>query len=294
MTIFLTIFQYFIQASVDVADKFLISSRKIRPLNYTFFTVVTGVLIVVAWPFVFFELPAKLIFLNIFAGVWFAFAYYIFYKALQDGEVSRVIPFVFGLLPVFDIALQSIFLSSGLKMNELAGISLLIPGALLISYREGKFFGRHIGMKILTAAMLSSYNILWHFSSQTGPVLNSLIWNRIGGAGILLLLLILPQARKNIFGFKEAKNKKQTSVLFLAKQAVGGANFIFLSFLLSVGPVAVVDSLQGFRYVFLFIAGMFLSKKYKHIIEEGTSKHVFQQKLFAVVLISIGTIILFV
>ena len=294
MLIFLTIFQYLVQASVDVADKFLISARKIRPLSYTFYTVIFGVLIALAWPFVYFHLPAHIIFLNLLAGIWFTVAYYIFYKALEGGEVSRVVPFIFGLLPVFDIILQTVFHVTNFRINEAAAILLLIPGALLISHTPGKFSAKHIGLKVVAAAMLSGYNLLWHFSSQVGPIMNSLIWNRIGGAGILLVLLIFPQARKNIFGFAAVKNKQQTGILFLAKQIIGGANFIFLSFLLSIGSVPIIDSLQGFRYVFLFLAGLFLTKKYKHILEEDVSKKVFRQKMFAVVLIFLGTIILFV
>lgn len=99
----LSIFQYFVLSVTDVFDKFLISKRKIEPVSYAFFTVVTGAVLIVVWPWVYSAIPAKNVWLDILAGAWFSIAYLIFYFALAKGEVSRVVPFVFGLVPVFDL-----------------------------------------------------------------------------------------------------------------------------------------------------------------------------------------------
>jgi hypothetical protein len=82
-------------------------------------------------------------------------------------------------------------------------------------------------------------------------------------------------------------------VLFLFKQVLGGANFIFLSFLYVLGTISVINSLQGFRYVFLLFFSMMLSRKRSHMIKEETGKNIFTQKAFGIALIFIGTIFLF-
>ena len=294
MLVLLTIFQYLVQASVDVTDKFLITKRKIEPLNYTFFTVIFGVLLAVIWPWVYASISFKAILFDVGAGIWFTVAYYIFYRALSVGEVSRVVPFVWGLVPVFDIIFQSVFRLNLLTTQEIAAMFLLVPGAFLITYNKGKFSIHHVANKLLAAAMLSSYNVFWHFSSASGPFFNNLIWNRVGAAAAVSLLLLFPAARKKIFGIRKVTQKTNAPALFLVKQVVGGANFIFFSFLISFGQVPVVDALQGFRYIFLFIGSIVLSKHNKHILDEQTDSHVFHQKLFAIVLICLGTLILFV
>lgn len=294
MFLLLTIFQYFIQAGVDVADKFLITKRKIEPLQYTFYTVVTGAALLVIWPFVFEHIPGRAIALNIFSGIWFSVAFYIFYRALAQGEVSRVVTFVFGIIPVFDIIYQWIFHGGSLTIQEFSALALLIPGALLISYHPGKFWRKHVLLKVSAAGLLSAYNFFWQYGTKDLPVLNSLMWNRLGAAGILLLLLLIPLARRHILKATKGPKAKKTSALFLIKQAVGGGNFILLSYLYAVGSIPVISSLQGFRYVFLFLGGLVLSHKYKHIIEEDVNKHTLHQKVFAIVLIGIGTIILFI
>ena len=190
MIILLTIFQYLVQATVDLMDKFLISTRKIEPVNYTFYTVVTGLLLILVWPWFFAILPFKFMALDLLSGVLFSLAMYVFFVALSQGEVSRVIPYVFGLVPVFDILIANVTGRNILNIHQFAAVIILIPGALIVSHQKGKFWGKHVGLKTLSAFLFSSYYALWQYGSQTGNVLNNLIYNRIGAAAILIVLLV--------------------------------------------------------------------------------------------------------
>lgn len=294
MIILLIIFQYLVQAVVDLMDKFLITARKIEPISYTFYTVVMGALIIVLWPWNFSPLPVKYIFLDLFSGVFFALAMYVFFKALAQGEVSRVVPFVFGLVPVFDILIALATGRNILTINEAAAIFLLIPGALLVSHRTGDLWLRHAGLKTLSAFLFSSYYALWQYGAQMGPVLNNLIWNRLGAALVLILLLVFSGFRKKVFATERIKNRAGTSLLFLFKQILGGANFIFLSFLYLLGKISVINSMQGFRYVFLLFLSWSLSHRRGQLIKEQTGWHIMTQKSFGVALIFLGTIFLFI
>ena len=293
MVVLLTIFQYLVQAVVDIMDKFLISTRKIEPVSYTFFTVVTGGLLIFFWPWSFSQLPAKFIFLDLFSGAFFSLAMFVFFKALAQGEVSRVVPFVFGLVPVFDIIISAITRRNALSLYEVAAVLLLVPGALLVSHRKSSGWGRHLVLKTLSALLFSSYYALWQFGAQMGPTLNNLIWNRIGAAAVLGLLLFLPAFRAKVFSFKQVENRAGTSALFLFKQILGGANFIFLSFLFVKGKIPVINSLQGFRYVFVLLMSFLLSAHHKHLMREETDRKIFIQKTAGVILIFLGTLFLF-
>ena len=294
MIIFLTIFQYLVQATVDLMDKFLISTRKIEPVNYTFYTVVTGLVLLLVWPWTFAALPLKFILLNLFSGAIFSLAMYVFFVALSQGEVSRVIPYVFGLVPVFDILIANVTGRDVLSANELAAVFVLIPGALIVSHQKGEFWGRHVALKTLSAFLFSCYYAFWQYSSQVGPVLNSLIYNRIGAAAVLLILLLLPGFRKKVFTFEKVEKKSSTSFIFLFKQVLGGANFIFLSFLYSLGTISIINALQGFRYVFLLILSWFIASKRSHLIKEQADRKIILQKSFGVALIFMGVILLFI
>lgn len=293
MIILLAIFQYFVQALVDLMDKFLITARKLEPVKYTFYTVVTGLVLLLVWPWTYSPLPAKFIWAALLSGSLFSLAIYVFFKALAKGEVSRVVPFVFGLVPVFDILISLVTGRDSLKLNEVAAMCLLIPGALLVSHQRDSRWLKHAALKTLSAFLFSFYYAVWQFAAQM-PVLNSLMWNRIGAALVLLLLLLLPGFRKKVATMDEVKNKAGTSALFVFKQVLGGLNFLFLSFLLVLGKISIINGLQGFRYVFLLSFGMLLSKKRKHLISEDTRNQIVSQKSFGVLLIFIGTALLFI
>lgn len=293
MFILLVIVQYLIQAVVDVADKFLISTRKIEPISYTFWSVVTGVFIVAAWPWVYQSVPLKVIFLSLLCGAFFSLVLYVFFKALSWSEVSRVVPFVFGLVPLFDIIIAVTTKRNILSLNEVAAMALLIPGALLISYRRKNYSHKHVVIKIASAFLFSLYFAFWQYTSQLASPVNSLMWNRIGAAGILLILLIVPWYRKKILTETHTHRKTRTPLLFLGKQLVGGANFYFLSYLYFVGKISVVSALQGFRYVFLFAIMWFISRHRKHILEEVIDSHSLKTKVAALGLIALGTVFLF-
>jgi len=293
MIILLTIFQYLVQATVDLMDKFLITARKIEPVSYTFYTVVTGAILVVLWPWVFSAVPGRTIILDLFSGVLFSLAMYVFFICMSEGEVSRVVPFIFGLVPVFDLLINFVTHNNPLEISEIAAIFLLIPGALLVSHQKGSYWPRHAALKTLSALLFSAYYALWQYAAQVGPTLNNLIWNRIGAAGVLVILLAFAGFRKKVFAVDKVKHKGSTSFLFLFKQVLGGANFIFLSFLFVLGKIPVINALQGFRYAFLLGLTYLISKHRKHIIEEPTDRHALYQKVFGITLIFVGTAMLF-
>ncbi len=294
MVTLLAIFQYFIAGAIDITDKFLLSRRKIEPVSYTFWTVATGALLLLAWPWTFAHIPGEFVGWNLLSGAVFSLAMYTFFAALSEGDVSRVIPYVFGLVPVFDVFLGMATGRNRLTLQELAAICLLIPGALLISYNRKNFSRRHILLKTSAALLLSCYYALWQYGAQAGPALNSLMWNRLGAAAVLIALLAVPAYRKKVFRHEQIPRKGQTSFLFLLKQAVGGGNFIFYSWLLTVGKISVINALQGFRYVFLLAAGLVLSRRRRHIMDEEFDPHEVKIRAGALALIFLGCVILFI
>jgi len=280
-------------AVVDLFDKFLISKRKIQPLSYDFFTLVTGALVLVIWPWVYSPLLEKFIWLNLLSGAYYGLAMYVYFKVLSMGEVSRVVPVIFGLVPLFDILFSVIFHHKSLLPQELAALALLVPGALMLAYYPGRKFFGHFGLKVLAAFLISSYNWLWQYGAQIGGGLNNLMWNRLGAAAVMVLLLIIPLARKNVFKSEHVPKKAHTGFLFLAKQGLGGLNFIILSLLLATGKVPIVDGLSGFRYVFLFGLTLILGYRFRHILDEPVDRETVKLKLAGLALVFLGTVVLF-
>lgn len=293
MVLALTVIQYLLTAVTDVLDKFLISGRKIEPISYAFFTVVSGLGLLVAWPFVFEPLGLSRIGLDVLSGALFSLSFYLFSRALAGGEASRVIPFIFGIVPVFDLLIGSVTAKNHLTLTEGAALCLLVPGALLISLRGNRFLGRHVGEKVLAAISLSVYFAFWQYAAHGGSVLNHLMWNRIGAAAALALPLVFGAYRRRIAAVRQVERRRHTAALFIFKQLLGGATFVLFSWLLVVSKISVVSSLQGVRYAFLFLLALALGRRYPNVLAEDTGRGAVKQKSFALALIVLGTLILF-
>jgi uncharacterized membrane protein len=300
MILILTIIHYLVAAFVDVFDKFLLEKRKIEPVQYTFYTMVTGTVILAMWPFVYERLNASVITLSLFSGAFLSLTFYCFYLSLQEGEISRVVPFVFGLVPLFDVVISWASGVNPLTVSEFSALCVLVPGAFLLAHHKGRWLPRHVLFKVVTALFFSIYYALWQYAGNMAEAFGgdkaltgALMWNRVGAAGLLIVLLAFPYVRKKVFSTKAILNKKSTSFLFIFKQLIGGANFIFFSWLLTKGKNPVINGLQGFRYAFLILIALFLTRKFKHVLAEETDKRTLFEKAAGIVLIFIGTLILF-
>lgn len=293
MAVVLVIIHYFFAAIVDVFDKFLLEKKKIVPIQYTFYTMVTGAVILLAWPFVYEPLSYWTIFWSIFSGMFMSLALYCLYLSMAEGEISRVVPFVFGLVPLFDVVVSWVSGRNALSVQEFSALCLLVPGAFLLAHHKGKWLPRHVLFKIVTALCFSIYFALWQYAASGTQGLTPLMWNRVGAAGILIALLVFPFIRKKVFVTQHIPHKKSTAGIFLFKQFLGGANFIFLSLLFVVGKIPVINALQGFRYAFLFLFALVLSRKFKSILNEEMDRHTIFEKIAGILLIFVGTIILF-
>jgi hypothetical protein len=80
-------------------------------------------------------------------------------------------------------------------------------------------------------------------------------------------------------------------MFFLGSQVCGGAGNLLQSFAISLAPVAflaVVNSLKGIQFIFLFLLTLFLSYFYPKILKEEISRVVIFKKLLAIFLIAMG------
>src|SRR3989338_3330547 len=119
---------YFINAGVYTADKYFLSKKVHSSVSYAFYVGVWSIGNVVflwfapfvpAWPWLFIDLLAGLIFL------WALIAWY---KALHQSEATKVVPLVGAFIPVFSFLLAYVFLGEELAPPPLFALFFLIAG----------------------------------------------------------------------------------------------------------------------------------------------------------------------
>jgi len=317
MWLTITILAYFILAIVFLVDKYLLTGAIPNPKVYIFYVGTLGLSALVLAPFVGFYVPDESqIILALSAGSVFIFGLFWFYRTLRTFEASRVVPAVGGLTPLFTFAL--IYLSSFgkevLSFKEMIAFLLLVLGSILINIRKEKMINfKSFGMSLFTAFFMSLAFVLTKYVYLGQPFWNGFIWRSIGGFLMaLIFFVVFPEIRKEIFKnrvprqrnegkeedkilFAKKKFPKKTAIIFLANQAAGGVAAILQNFAIFLAPlvyVSVIHALNGIQYVFLFVFSVFLSLKFPQIIKEEISREIIFQKISAIVLISLGLVLI--
>lgn len=295
---------YLLLAVANLLDKFLVDNVLKSSKGYAFIVCFLGLVAMVAAPW-FLKWPGLEWFLfNLAAGAIFAIALWCLYEALKRGEAARTLVFIGGLTPVFSIIFSLIFFQDKYSTNQWLGILLLLAGVLIIALlpQPRSFLARLLsklslkqraGQAGLLIALLSAFAYATYFVATKHaynhqPFLSVFLWTRLGAALFVLLFLIKAEDRrviKNIFR-KSSPTKRRG--LVLVNQALGSSGFILQNYAVSLGPVALVNALQGFQYAFLLLISAALAVLSPRLLRENFSWPIILQKASAILLVGIG------
>lgn len=294
----ITILFYFILAVVSLIDKYLLKDFIPNPKIYTFYIGIFWILVLFLIPFVDFSIPhISQIILSLISGMTFILALYWMNNALYLFEVSRVIPTIGALIPLFTFGLIFIFSLGKEKINFLETISfiLLISGSVLITLEKKTFIKKSFLMSLFAAFLFSISFVTAKYVYLNQSFWNGFIWIRMGGFFTALLFLILtPEIKEEIFK-KRVVLQNKTIIIFLPNQIAGAIASILQNWAIALAPlifVPFINALQGIQYFFLFILTLLLSFKFPKILKEEVSKEIIFQKIIAILLISGGLILL--
>ncbi len=290
---------YLILAIVFLVNKYLLAGPLPNPKVFAFYVGMLGILILFIVPFTGFFIPGPFqIFLSLLAGTLFICALLWFYKALHLFEVSRVVPAIGGLIPLFSFGLIYFFSFGKETLSFLEAIVfiLLVFGSVLITLEKRKLITlRGLQISALAAFLFSLSFVLAKYVYLEQPFWNGFIWMRVGGfLAALFFFLIFKEVREEIFK-KNASLKIKTALIFILNQAMGAGALILQNWAIFLAPLAfvpIINALQGTQYVFLLIFAILLSLKFPQILKEEISKEVIFQKLFAILLIGAGLVLL--
>lgn len=315
MWLFITIIGYFINGGVYVADKFILSRKMHSSITYAFFVGIWSIfnfVILIFDPWM--PNPAELV-LDLIAGLVFLFTLIFWYKALHQSEATRVVPVVGALVPIFSGALSFIFLGESLSERQLLAFIVLIVGGILVSIKHTKFYvlslvmerfkvvfgdllgNIHAGYRPMQRLLVNStisafffavYYVLIKYVYETQPFVGSFVWSRLGTFIGVLLILLVPVWRQNIYEYQKGQKTPGNLAFFFSVRLLAALAFIMLNWAISLGNVALVNALQGVQYVFLILMVLFLSAKYPQFLNEELGGGVIIQKSLGATLICVG------
>ena len=310
---------YFVNAGINLADKFMLSSKVHSSITYAFYVGIWSVFNIVLLlyrPYLpgFWDLL-----IDLSAGILFLVTLIFWYKALHQSEATRVVPIVGALIPIFTMLLSAVFLNESIRDKQFIAFFILIFGGILISVRQTKFYlfrsvverikdiyGKILGTihaeyrptrrliinSVMSALCFSLFYVGMKYIYMHQPFIGGFVWSRMGSFLGAMIIFLVPDWRSLIMEHKGEAKKPKNMAFFLSVRLLASLAFIALNWSISLGNVALINALQGTQYLFLIILVVILSSKFPRIINEELGRGVLIQKLIGVMMVGLGLYVL--
>ncbi len=233
--------------------------------------------------------PFNVVIGALLSGVLYMFANLFYYKAVQQGEISRIIPIIY-LEPLITAIIPFVILGELFSPFKYFGIALMVTGAIIISYEKNTGFKLSKAVWLaLIAAVLFSLNVVF-----TKYLLNRAdFWSVFAYVRVGTFLSLIPFSYFYKDAFNELINLDFQGIgALLLNNAFTMMGILFFTIASSIGFVTLTTSMSATQPFFVLIITLILGFFAPHILKEKQSKHVFFQKLLAIALMFIGVILI--
>ena len=221
---------------------------------------------------------------------------YSMFVALESFEVSRVLPMIGAVQPIFILILTWIFWGSqAMTTADILAFLMLFAASIIISIEKNpKITGRFLKITLFSSLMFSLDYVFLKLIFSSQPFWQGIVWIQLFIFIIVLAFLFSKKSRKEILARRLVADKKNQA-LFICAQVTGGIGNLLQSFAISLTPVvflATINALRGVQYAFLFIITLFVSFLFPKVLREEISKRAIFQKTISIIMIIIGLYIL--
>lgn len=295
---------YLFLAVANLLDKFLVDNVLKSSKAYAFIVCTMGLMVLVVAPW-FLEWPGfNWLFFNLITGFFFAIALWMLYEALKRGEAARTLVFIGGLTPIFTIAMSIVFFKETYTLNQWVGMAFLLSGVLVIAFISkpistiSKYLtvlglkktvsNKNLQVAVVSAFFYALFFIASKHSYNNQGFVSAFLWNRLGAGLFVLVFLIRKKDRKAIYSLFQRKSPAKSKILVVFNQILGSSGFVLQNYAISLGPVAIVNAMQGIQYAFLVVISSILAVVAPKLLKEKFSWPVILKKAFAIILVGIG------
>jgi drug/metabolite transporter (DMT)-like permease len=298
----------FINAVVAFLDKYIVTDEKAlpRPFVYAFYScLLTG-----GWILVFtlgfvpgfqaiglphvtnIEMPSiQVVSMAFLTGYTFFMALVSMYTALQKAEAINVMPVIGAVSAITAFGLNYLFLGVVLTPHFTAGIIVLSLGTLLVAQSLPR-------IETIIHVVHSGLFFALHYITMKGLFIETsfddgFFWSRLGFVLFALSLLLVPTYYKKIRE-QTGQTSRSAGLLVIAAKVLAGIAAFMLLKATDWGDVAVVQALDGLKFVFiLLITILFGALLPDSAVEHVTKPRTVIRHISYVCLIAIGYVILF-
>lgn len=306
--VFLATIGQLINAVVAFLDKYIVTDEGSlpKPFVYAFYScLLTGFWVVIYFlgyipglaslgmpTFDNIEKPTiQVLGMSFLAAYTFFMALVSMYDALRKAEAVNVMPVIGAVSALTTFGMSHFFLNTQFSSNFMWGVIVLSLGTLLVAQTIP-----HRG--IILNVMHSGIFFALHFISMKGLFLETsfddgFFWSRISFFVFAISLLMVPSYYKKVTEQTKKTTKKTGFIVLLTKILAGVAAFLLLK-ATDWGDVAVVQALDGLKFVFILaISIVFGPMLPDAIIKHEVRPQEIVRRMLYVAIITVGYFILF-
>lgn len=241
-----------------------------------------------------FNITISSILILILSGCLSAFAIYLYLFALEKDEASIVVPF-FQTIPIFGFILGFLLLEETITKSQTVGSIIIIIGAILLSIDTKNFrFKKDISLLMIGSSLsFALYESLFKFVSIDDGFWVSTFWQYLGLLLFgIILLCIRREYRSDLLHLIKIKNWKLISINILNEiLTIVGNTFYNLALLMA--PIAMIMTINAYQPIFVFIGGLIGSYFIPKIMKEDLRKKSLLHKSLCIILVCIGTLLIY-
>ena len=258
---------YFLNSIAVTVDKVLLTKTIPDPLIYVFYFSLLSFLAFFGLPFT--HTPTTEVFIMASAStlLWTLGAYCMF-KALKIGLLQRVIPIIGVITPLTLLLLASS--DNSITSSQALAIVILIFGLIFLTMQDwkGRFIKKELALDIFSGILFAFSYYLLRLAYLQEDFLTVLVYSRFILIPLAFLFLIIPSLRNRILPMLHLGGViKKAAPLFVFGQISAGISELLLVFSISLASPALVNSLQGVKYIYLLGFSLIIDRKFPKLFQ---------------------------
>lgn len=228
---------------------------------------------------------------SLISGMILSVAVFFYYKSLQSGDVSRVVP-IFSTAPIFTLFFGAIFLKEHLSMIDYVGILTIAIGSMTMGMEQVKRklkIDHAVLMALIVAFFSSMRTVIMKNPVDAVSVWPLLFWVGFGGLLFATPLLVIHYKRIEAYNEFQARRGIWHFVIADILDALGHVS-LFIA--IGLGSVSLVTGILHTKALIIFLVASIINAIWPNFINEKISRTILAKKAAGTALIILGAIML--
>jgi drug/metabolite transporter (DMT)-like permease len=243
-----------------VWDKVLLKQPHTQNLvSYVFWLGAISIFGLLLIPFGFHLPNLGLSLLAFFAGVLHLLAVFFYYAALKRGEASQTLAILGGFSPTATALVGIVFLDQPLGDASLLGFALMVGGGFFMFFSETIPWRAILPLVLLSAAAFGFTNVLQKVVFDETNFVSGYVFFTLGTFAGAMALLIPPSWRQQIF-IESEETPPRSRFWYMVNRIMAGVGSFLVFLAISRTSPAIVDAVNGLRYVIIFLGTWLLTR----------------------------------